>query len=71
MKFEVENITPFDNANGQATTGKVYIYLDEGFTSTVSVQVKIPLDMNKTLEQTKEDLISEAKFLLKKIVNTI
>lgn len=71
MKFEVENITPFDNANGKAITGKVYIYLDEGFTSTVSVQVKIPLDMNKTLEQTKEDLISEAKLLLKKVVNTI
>ena len=63
MKFEVENITPFDDVNGQAATGKVYVYLDEDFTSTVSVQVKIPLDMNKTFEQTKEDLISEAKFL--------
>lgn len=71
MKFDVENITAFDNDNGQGILASVFITLDDGPISDVRVSVTLPLSRSSSLQDIEEQAVQGAKDILKNIVGNI
>ncbi|ENL1651133.1 MULTISPECIES: hypothetical protein [Klebsiella/Raoultella group] len=66
MQYEINNIESYDNVNGKATSATVRILTDD-YQPVMNIFVKIPLEWENTLSQTREALINKAKAMLKKV----
>lgn len=71
MKFDVENITAFDNDNGKGILASVFIALDDGPIPDVRVSVTLPLSRNDSLQNIEDQAVQAAKDILKNIVGNI
>lgn len=72
MRFQVDDITPFDNENGKGTCAKVGIYLcDDSVLADLIVYVQIPLNWESSLLEVKQQLINEAKSILRKTADDL
>lgn len=72
MRFQVDDITPFDNENGKSTIAKVSVYRsEESAFADLVVHAQIPLNWESSLSEVKQQLIDEAKSVLRQIVENL
>lgn len=72
MRFQVDDITPFENENGKSTIAKVSVYRsEESALADVVMHVQIPLNWESSLSEVKQQLIDEAKSLLRQTVDNL
>lgn len=70
MYFHVEKITPVDNENGYGTAAIVVIAQEGGAMQEVVVNVRMELNWDSTLAETKLAAIDEAKKILTEMVSS-
>lgn len=65
MRFEVEDITAFDNEIGEALTAKVKVFIsEESLSADILVFPTIPLDWDASLSELNQSFIDKAKSML-------
>ncbi|MFT2788849.1 hypothetical protein ACMV5I_02105 [Serratia sp. T13T92] len=65
MKFEVENITPYENEDESGIIARVYIIMGHGPGNEISVPVRLPAFRELNLGEVTNEAIKAAKIKLK------